>query len=433
MSTSQAVGAPPEARFFVNDNSGRTLFYPYGTAWHGYVLPDPEREGVLRHVVARHRASVKSLAVGATILIGAVYCAGVALFPFEQHPLLLLTSFVLPPIILRAVERALFRYRLGRLVAGLQRVDSEDRPAARNLRIFLIVTAAVAGLVLLLLYLYDRRIANDAVEAGTIAYFADISEPLAAALMFGFLLFVSFSAWRNIVARVGENKVLLLVLILGVLEVFFIGDAAVLFVNTTPKIVLTSDGLFCHWSHWSVRWADVGNVSLVYGRPRLGVVYAHLKIGKEPDFSLWPSGIEECEVSGLNRDYKIVYDRIREAWLAATGGAPTTPTGDPALDQLAIGETRQQVVAKLGVPTLTAPTPEGSISFYYGNEIIPPVRDPDRHIIAIYFDPNDHVVRLARYGVKDGKIFDSVSKTALLTGVEYPFLEEIFFSKSRGD
>ena len=42
----------------------------------------------------------------------------------------------------------------------------------------------------------------------------------------------------------------------------------------------------------------------------------------------------------------------------------------------------------------------------------------DQRVIAVYFDKNRQVERLADYGMKDGKIFDFVSRTTPTGGEE---------------
>ncbi|MGB7617009.1 MAG: outer membrane protein assembly factor BamE, partial [Pseudolabrys sp.] len=50
----------------------------------------------------------------------------------------------------------------------------------------------------------------------------------------------------------------------------------------------------------------------------------------------------------------------------------------------------------------------------------------DQRVIAIYFDKERRVTRLANYGYKDGKIFDFVSQTTPTGGQELSYLRNIF-------
>ncbi len=46
----------------------------------------------------------------------------------------------------------------------------------------------------------------------------------------------------------------------------------------------------------------------------------------------------------------------------------------------------------------------------------------DQRVIAIYFDKNRQVQRLANYGLQDGKIFDFISRTTPTSGQELSYL-----------
>ena len=54
-----------------------------------------------------------------------------------------------------------------------------------------------------------------------------------------------------------------------------------------------------------------------------------------------------------------------------------------------------------------------------------PTRITDQRVIAIYFDRNRRVERLAYYGMKDGKIFDFISRTTPTAGSDYNMLSNI--------
>ncbi len=47
-------------------------------------------------------------------------------------------------------------------------------------------------------------------------------------------------------------------------------------------------------------------------------------------------------------------------------------------------------------------------------------------MIAIYFDKNRQVQRLANYGLQDGKIFDFISRTTPTSGQEISYLAPLF-------
>jgi outer membrane protein assembly factor BamE (lipoprotein component of BamABCDE complex) len=55
-----------------------------------------------------------------------------------------------------------------------------------------------------------------------------------------------------------------------------------------------------------------------------------------------------------------------------------------------------------------------------------PQKEVDRRVVAVYFDKNRRVQRLANYGIQDGKIFDFVSRTTATTGQELSYLTYLF-------
>jgi outer membrane protein assembly factor BamE (lipoprotein component of BamABCDE complex) len=46
--------------------------------------------------------------------------------------------------------------------------------------------------------------------------------------------------------------------------------------------------------------------------------------------------------------------------------------------------------------------------------------------VAVYFDKNRRVERIANYGMKDGKIFDYISRTTPTSGQELSYLGYLF-------
>jgi outer membrane protein assembly factor BamE (lipoprotein component of BamABCDE complex) len=87
---------------------------------------------------------------------------------------------------------------------------------------------------------------------------------------------------------------------------------------------------------------------------------------------------------------------------------------DGALEQIPLGAPQEQVLISLGTPSTVA-TVSGE-GFYYisaRTEQISflPEHVVDQRVIAVYFDKNRRVERLANYGLQDGKIFDYISRT----------------------
>ena len=48
-----------------------------------------------------------------------------------------------------------------------------------------------------------------------------------------------------------------------------------------------------------------------------------------------------------------------------------------------------------------------------------------QRVLAVYFDENDKVTRIADYGLKDGKAFDFVSRTTPTAGKDENFLNQV--------
>ena len=48
----------------------------------------------------------------------------------------------------------------------------------------------------------------------------------------------------------------------------------------------------------------------------------------------------------------------------------------------------------------------------------------DQRVVAVYFDKDRRVARLANYGLKDGKIFDFVAATTPTGGQELSYLAQ---------
>lgn len=102
---------------------------------------------------------------------------------------------------------------------------------------------------------------------------------------------------------------------------------------------------------------------------------------------------------------------------------------DGALEQIRIGATQEQVLIVLGTPSTVA-TISGEVFYYITQQgsqtAFLPQREIDRRVVAVYFDKNRRVERLADYRLKDGKIFDYVSRTTPSGGIEQNFLGFVF-------
>jgi outer membrane protein assembly factor BamE (lipoprotein component of BamABCDE complex) len=102
------------------------------------------------------------------------------------------------------------------------------------------------------------------------------------------------------------------------------------------------------------------------------------------------------------------------------------------LEQIPIGATQEQVLIVLGTPSTVA-TVSGE-AFYYISQTsqraaaFMPYEVRDQRVIAVYFDKNRRVEKLAYYGLKDGKIFDFLSQTTATGGRDVEYLRHVFQS-----
>ena len=101
-----------------------------------------------------------------------------------------------------------------------------------------------------------------------------------------------------------------------------------------------------------------------------------------------------------------------------------------ALEQIPIGASQDQVLIIMGTPSTVA-TLDGEVFYYISQRAERPVMFMKQHVydqrvIAIYFDKNRQVRRLANYGLQDGKIFDFVSRTTPTSGQELSYLTPLF-------
>lgn len=101
-----------------------------------------------------------------------------------------------------------------------------------------------------------------------------------------------------------------------------------------------------------------------------------------------------------------------------------------ALEQLPIGASQDQVLIVMGTPSTVA-TLNGEVFYYISQRAeravaFMPQKVTDQRVIAVYFDKNRKVERLANYGLQDGKIFDFISRTTPTSGQEMSYLTPLF-------
>ena len=103
---------------------------------------------------------------------------------------------------------------------------------------------------------------------------------------------------------------------------------------------------------------------------------------------------------------------------------------EQTLAQVQVGKSsKPETLALMGSPSTTS-TIGGDAWYYIGQKMVRPLafmpaKMADQHVLAIYFDKSGKVDRIANYGMKDGKVFDFVSRTTPTGGQEPDFLRNI--------
>ena len=101
-----------------------------------------------------------------------------------------------------------------------------------------------------------------------------------------------------------------------------------------------------------------------------------------------------------------------------------------ALEQIPIGASQDQVLIVLGTPSTVA-TLNGEVFYYISQRTERRVAFldqsvTDQRVLAVYFDQNRQVRRVANYGLQDGKVFDFISRTTPTSGQEVSYLTPLF-------
>ena len=139
-----------------------------------------------------------------------------------------------------------------------------------------------------------------------------------------------------------------------------------------------------------------------------------------------------------HRRHRVLFAALL-AIAAAAGGCSGVSTSqvyqrgyvlpEGALEQVPMGASQEQVLIVLGTPSTVA-TVSGEVFYYISARTeqtsFLPEKVVDQRVIAVYFDKNRRVERLANYGLQDGKIFDYVSRTTPTSGQELSYLTYVF-------
>lgn len=100
-----------------------------------------------------------------------------------------------------------------------------------------------------------------------------------------------------------------------------------------------------------------------------------------------------------------------------------------AMSQIKTGSSAEQVLVVLGSPTTTSTV--GGDAWYYisqkSNRRVAFMKRTinDQRVLAVYYDKKKRVERVANYGMRDGKLFDFVSRKTPTAGAEPSFVRNI--------
>lgn len=101
-----------------------------------------------------------------------------------------------------------------------------------------------------------------------------------------------------------------------------------------------------------------------------------------------------------------------------------------------VGSSREQVLLSLGTPSTTA-TFDNEVFYYISQKRTRPVafmkpKLVEQSVLAVYFDKDGVVSQLAHYTLKDGKVFDMISRTTPTGGKEMTFLGQLLSGNGIG-
>lgn len=109
---------------------------------------------------------------------------------------------------------------------------------------------------------------------------------------------------------------------------------------------------------------------------------------------------------------------------------------EQALELVPVGSSREQVLLALGTPSTTA-TFDNEVFYYISQTRVrnAAFMNPsivDQRIMAVYFGEDGRVENISNYGLKDGKVFDFVSRTTPTGGKDQGFIGQLLSGVAGG-
>jgi outer membrane protein assembly factor BamE (lipoprotein component of BamABCDE complex) len=108
-----------------------------------------------------------------------------------------------------------------------------------------------------------------------------------------------------------------------------------------------------------------------------------------------------------------------------------------AIDSVPVGSSREQVVLALGSPSTTA-TFDNEVLYYISQTrrriaAFDKPRLVDQKILAVYFGEDGRVSQIANYGLKDGRVFDFITRTTPTGGKDQTFIGQLLAGGAKGN
>jgi len=107
---------------------------------------------------------------------------------------------------------------------------------------------------------------------------------------------------------------------------------------------------------------------------------------------------------------------------------------EEALGQISEGSSKEQVLLALGTPS-TKGTVTGEVFYYISQKVATTAflkpKIVDQTVLAVYFDEEQRVQRVANYGLKDGKVFDFISRKTTTGGQDFKIVTQILSAAGR--
>jgi len=104
------------------------------------------------------------------------------------------------------------------------------------------------------------------------------------------------------------------------------------------------------------------------------------------------------------------------------------------IDLIPVGSSQDQVLLALGSPS-TRGQFDTEVFYYISQKRaktfeFEKLKLVDQKVLSVYFGEDQTVQRIANYGLKDGRVFDFISRTTPTGGEDFTFLRQVFTGRA---